>query len=366
MKVAIVHEWLAGMGGSEKVMYLFHELFPEAPVYTCVYNKDKMPSEFHKLDIKTTFIQKLPFGKTKYQAYLPLMPYAFEQLDLTEYDLVISSSTSCAKGVITRADTLHICYCNTPMRYAWDFYFEYTKNKNWIARTFISKLMHGIRQWDRLAADRVDYFVSNSYNVAKRVKKHYRRDSRVIYPPIDTNFYTPGNMDEGYYLIVSRLVGYKRVDLAIQAFNELGLPLIIIGNGSEYKKYKKMANSNIKLLGRLSDEEVREYYRKCKAFVFPGEEDFGLTPIEAQACGRPVIAFGKGGALETIIEGKTGVFFKEQNVQALKDAIEIFETNMDNFNKNEIRGHALKFGIDKFKLEFVNYVNEKLQEFNKQ
>lgn len=365
MKVAIVHEWLANMGGSEKVTYILHELFPEAPIFTCVHNKKRMPEEFNKLDIHTTFIQKLPFGKTKYQAYLPLMPIAFEQLDLTEYDLVISSSTSCAKGVITRADTLHICYCHTPMRYAWDFYFEYTKDKNWAARVIIAKLMHKIRQWDRIAADRVDYFISNSNNVAKRIKKHYRKDAKVVYAPVDTNFYTPGNEDGNYYLIVSRLVGYKRVDLAIEAFNELGFPLIVIGNGSEYKKYKKMAKRNITFLGRLSDEEVRDYYRGCKALIFPGEEDFGLTPIEAQACGRPVIAYGKGGTLETIIEESTGVFFYEQSVQALKEAVFKFENNEKNFDKRLIREHATEFSIDGFKTNIMKFINEKVDEFKK-
>lgn len=365
MKVAIVHDWLANMGGAERIIKIFHELFPEAPIYTCVYNEEKMSSEFHSMNIRTTFIQKMPFGKSKYQVYLPLMPMAFEQLNLSEYDMVISSSSSCAKGVITRSNTLHICYCHTPMRYAWDFYFEYLKGKNPIIKSLIAMQMHKIRQWDRISADRVDYFIANSQNVADRIQKHYRRDSEVIYPPVDTEFYKPRDKDDSFYLIVSRLVPYKRVDLAVKVFNELGLALKIIGSGGAYNTLKTIAKDNIEFLGRLSDEETKDYYARCKAFIFCGEEDFGITPLEAQACGRPVIAYGKGGALETVVDGVTGLFFYEQSELALKNAVEEFEKNIHIFDKTIIRENALKFDEDNFKIKILGFINQKYEEFFK-
>lgn len=363
MKVAIVHDWLTIMGGSEKIIILLHELFPEAPIYTSFYDADNMPEIFRKMDIRTTYLQKIPFAKKKYTAFLPFMPRAFEQLDLSEYDIVISSSTSCSKGVITKADTLHICYCNTPMRYAWDFFHEYLRGKNPIVKWLISMQMHKIRIWDRLAADRVDYFVANSNNVRKRILKSYRREAEVIYPPANTDYYNPVDMDEDYYLVVSRLVSYKRVDLAIEAFNELGLPLVVIGGGKDFDKYKSIAKSNVKLLGRLADEEMREYYRRCKAFIFPGEEDFGITPVEAQACGRPVIAFAKGGVLETVKQDITGLFFKEQTIEALKSAVLEFEKCKDKFDKDVIREHAVNFSEQVFKRNIKQFIDAKYNEF---
>ncbi|MBC2581565.1 glycosyltransferase [Clostridium sp. DJ247] len=364
MKVAIIHEWFSGIGGSEKVVKAVHEIFPEAPVYVFVHNKYNMPEEYNAMNIRTSYLQKIPFAKTKYQKLLPLMPHAVEQYDLSEYDLVISSSTCCAKGVITKADALHICYCHTPMRYGWDLYHEYIKDKNMIMKWIISSQMKKIRIWDRLSADRVDYFIANSHNVARRIKKNYRRNSKVIYPPVDTDFYTPEGECGDYYLIVSRLVGYKRVDLAIEVFNELNLPLVIVGGGEELKKYKAISNSNISFLGRLTDEKIRQYYRECKAFIFPGEEDFGITPVEAQACGRPVIAYGKGGTLETVIEDETGIFFYNQDKQSLKDAVLKMEANYKNFDKNVIRKNAIRFSIDRFKGEITSFIHEKIREFN--
>ncbi|MDI3534964.1 MAG: hypothetical protein PWQ82_1329 [Thermosediminibacterales bacterium] len=360
MKIAIVHDWLTNMGGAERIIKVFREMFPEAPIYTLVFNKEKMPDEFKNMDIRTSFIQKMPFAKTNYQMYLPLMPIAVEQFDLSEYEVILSSSTCCAKGVITRTDTLHICYCNTPMRYAWDFYHEYVKGKNIITKSMIAVAMNYIRLWDRVSADRVDYFIANSKNVKRRIKKHYRRDAAIIYPPVDTEFFTPSDEGEDFYLVVSRLVPYKRVDLVIEVFNELGLPLVIIGDGPEFKNYRSMANDNVSLMGRLSDKEVREYYRKCRALIFPGEEDFGIVPLEAQSCGRPVIAYGKGGALETVVEGKTGLFFYKQNKESLKQAVLIFEKEAHKFNREVIRNHALKFGVNRFKKEIVEFIKAKL------
>lgn len=361
MKVAIVHDWLTNMGGAERVILAFHDIFPDAPIYTTVYNPDKLPEEFRKMDIRTSFIQKFPKAKIKYNMYLPFMPTAFEQFDLSEYDVVLSSSSSCAKGVITRPDTLHICYCHTPMRYAWDFYNEYKESAPKWQKKFIPYLMNYIRMWDRLSADRVDYFIANSNAVAKRIKKHYRRDSVIINPPVNAEFYNPIDEDGDYFLIVSRLVEYKRIDIAVEAFNDLGLPLIIIGDGPEREKLQKMANSNIKFLGRISDKEVKKYYAKCIAFIFPGEEDFGITPLEAQASGRPVIAFGKGGVLDSVIDGVTGIFFKEQNKESLKEAIIKFKDMK--FDKNAIRKHAETFDIGVFKQRIYNFVVEKYNEF---
>ncbi|WP_129595742.1 glycosyltransferase family 4 protein [Anaerophilus nitritogenes] len=359
MKIAIVHDWLTNMGGAERIIRILHQLFPDAPIYTIVYNKNNMPKDFEKMDIRPSFIQNMPFGVKKYQSYLPLMPIAVENFDLSEYDVILSSSTACAKGVITRSDTVHICYCNTPMRYAWDMYHDYVRDKGTFVRGIISLLMNYIRLWDRVSADRVDYFIANSNNVANRIQKHYKRESSVIYPPVDTDFYTPIDENEDYYLIVSRLVPYKKIDLAIEVFNDMELPLVIIGDGSELDKYKSIAKENIRFLGRLKDKEVRDYYRRCRAFIFPGEEDFGITPVEAQACGRPVIAYGKGGALETIIDKKTGVFFKDQSVQALKEAVMYLEDYADQFNKEIIRNHAFKFSTKRFEEEMVRLIDEK-------
>lgn len=363
MKVAIVHDWLTIYGGAESIIRILHELFPDAPIYTTVYNRENMPEDFKQMDIRSSFIQKLPFAKKKYTSYLPLMPYAFEQFDLSEYDLVISSNTSCSKGVLTGTGTLHICYCNTPMRYGWDFYHEYIRTKNPVSRFFVAWMMKGIRQWDRLSADRVDVFIANSYNVAKRIKKHYRRGSAVIYPPVRTQLFRKSDIQEDFYLVVSRLVPYKRVDLVVQAFNELRLPLKVIGNGSEYKKIAAIAGPGVELLGRLDDDAVLEYMCRCKAFLFPGEEDFGITPIEAQACGKPVIAYGKGGALETVIENETGVFFYEQSVNAVAAAVK--KSEEIEFDADVIRKHSEKFSEERFVKELKTFIYEQYDEFSK-
>lgn len=358
MKTAIVHDWLTNFGGAEKVLRKICDMFPDAPVYTVVYNKKKMGKYFGDRDIRTTYIQKMPFGVTKYNSYLPLLPGAVERLDLTEFDLVISSSTCCAKGVLTRADALHICYCATPMRYAWDFYFKYKNSCGRLKRTLIPLFMKKIRLWDAVSANRVDKFMANSKNVARRIKKHYRRESTVVYPFADTAFYTPGEKCGDYFLCVSRLVEYKRIDIAVRAFGALGLPLVIVGEGRELSRLKAIAAPNIKFTGRISDEETREYYRSCRAFVFPGEEDFGITPVEAQACGKPVIAYGRGGALETVIDGKTGIFFDEQSAEALCAAVKRFEGMT--FDKTEIRKNAERFSEAEFAKNFSAFVEEAL------
>lgn len=361
MKVAIIHDWLTIYGGAESIIRILHDMFPDAPIYTTVYNRENMPADFKKMDIRTSFIQKLPFAKKKYTSYLPLMPRAFEQFDLSEYDLVISSNTSCSKGVLTGANTLHICYCNTPMRYGWDFYHEYRSGKGALARMIISGMMHKIRMWDRLSADRVDTFIANSYNVARRIMKHYRRESTVIYPPVRTSMFQKSNKDEGFYLVVSRLVPYKRIDLVAEAFSKMGLPLVIIGDGSEYKNVVEKAAPNVKMLGRVNDSVVLDYMMRCKAFLFPGEEDFGITPIEAQACGKPVIAYGKGGALETVVADETGVFFQEQTVESVISTVRRFESMK--FDADKIRKHSEKFSEDRFREELRDFIYSEYEKF---
>lgn len=359
MKVAIVHDWLTNYGGAERVLQAICSLFPDAPIYTVVYDKKKMEKYFKGKTIYTSYIQKIPFGIKKYTTYLPLLPGAVERWDLTEYDLIISSSTCCAKGVLTRADAVHICYCATPMRYAWDFYFKYMENSGKIKKMLIHLFMKNIRIWDVISANRVDKFVANSKNVANRIRKHYRRDSHVIYPFADTEFYTPGGEDKDYFLVVSRLVEYKRVDIAVKAFSELNLPLVVVGEGRELENLKKIAGSSIKFAGWCTNEEIRDYYRGCRAFIFPGEEDFGITPVEAQCCGRPVIAYGKGGALETVKNNETGIFFDEQSTDSLKAAVKQFETMT--FDKTVIRENAMNFSKEKFLADLESFVKENIK-----
>lgn len=364
-KIAIVHDWLVVPGGAERIIKIFCELFPDADLYSLVYEPNLMKDYLNPRKVNTSFIQKLPFGKKKYQAFLPLMPLAIEQFDFSSYDLVISSSSSVAKGVITGAKTLHICYCHTPMRYAWDMYHKYIEQNRirGIKKAAVAAFMNYIRIWDRLSADRVDYFIANSQNVAARIKKHYQKESTVIYPPVNTEFYNLGETQEDFFLVVSRLVPYKRIDLVVEAFNELRLPLVIIGDGSEYKKLKFMAKDNIKLLGRLSDEEISKYYSKCRAFIFPGEEDFGITPLEAMASGKPVVAYRGGGVMETVIEGKTGLFFDKQCKEDLIEAVKKYIKYENGFNKYDIRNHALKFSGERFKKEIMSFIEEKYNDF---
>jgi len=361
LRLAIVHDWLTNMGGAEKLILLFKEVFPDAPIYTLVYDAGNVDPAFGEMEIDTSFIQKLPGARKYYRKYLPFFPIAVEQFDLREFDVVLSSSTSVAKGVITTSDTLHICYCNTPMRYAWDFYHQYLREAGAIQRLLIPFFMNYIRIWDRLTAERVDYFIANSNNVAKRIEKHYRRTSQVIYPPVDTQLFKPVSQIEDYYLVVSRLVPYKRIDLAVKAFNKLNKKLVIIGDGPGRKKLQAVARDNVIFMGRLNDEETRRYLASCRALIFPGEEDFGITPLEAQSCGRPVIAYGKGGALETVIDGKTGLFFAEQSEESLVDGVKRFES-MEPFDKDAIRDHARQFDVSIFKKSIKEFVERKYRE----
>lgn len=364
MKVAIIHDWIVSFGGAERILLKLHELYPNAPIYTSVYDERKMKKYFGNIDIRTSFIQKLPFATKKYRDYLPLMPLAFEQFDLSKYDLIISSSSCCAKGINTNANSLHICYCHTPMRYAWDMYNDYCKG-NFFKKIFMASQIHKIRQWDRLSADRVDYFIANSNYVANRIKKHYRRESKVIYPAIENKFYN-SNLDlqnnNGKYIIVSRLVKYKKIDIIINAFNELGLPLEIIGDGPEKNKLRKIAKENITITGYLPEEDLIKEYKNCKAFVFIAEEDFGMVMAEAQAIGKPVIAYKKGGASEIVVDKKTGILFEEQTKDCLKKAVLNMENNYENFREKDIQKNAEKFKEENFIKEIKELINEKINE----
>ncbi|MGC8814331.1 MULTISPECIES: glycosyltransferase family 4 protein [Dictyoglomus] len=359
MRVAVVHDWIVNIGGAEKVLKAILELFPDADVYTLVYLKDTLRKLGINNKVYSSFISGLPFAKTKYSYYLPLMPLAIEQFDLSKYDLVISSSHCVAKGVLTKSYQIHICYCHTPMRYIWDLYFPYLKEhklENGIKGIFVKPILHYLRIWDVSSANRVDYFVANSQNVANRIRKIYRRDSVVIYPPVDVERFLPSYKKEDYFMVLSRLVPYKKVDLVVETFNELNLPLVVIGDGEEMGKIKKMAKENIKILGWQEDDVVKEYLAKAQALIFASEEDFGIVPVEAQACGTPVIAYNRGGAKETVIDGETGILFEEQNVESLKKAVLRFLKERDNFQRDKIMENAKRFSEDRFKREFKSYI----------
>lgn len=364
MKVALIHDWLPFMGGAERVLTNFLEIYPDAPIYTTVANKEKLDSPLKEADIRVSHLQKGKKSIDNHRKLFPFMPTAIESFNLNEYDIVLSSSSSVAKGIITNPNTMHICYCHSPMRYGWEFSYEYAgkmAGKSKIVNKALSYFLSGMRLWDNSSSDRVDYFIANSENVSKRIWKHYRRESVVIHPPVRCNLFKPSEIDEEYFLILSRLQEYKRIDVAVEAFNKNGLPLVIIGDGPEREKLEKMAKSNIKFLGRQPDDIIKGYYSKCKAFIFPGEEDFGITPLEAQASGRPVIAYGKGGALETVVNGVTGVFFEEQNQESLNEAIKKFNTIK--FDKFKIRKHAEKFDESIFKAKIEKFINDCYIEF---
>jgi len=360
MKIALAHDYLNQMGGAERVVLEFHEIFGDAPLFTSIYDKSVMPEEFAAMDIRTSFMQKLPLVFKYFKLYLLLYPLAFRGFNLSAFDVVLSSTTAFAKGVRKRRGALHFCYCNTPARFIWMFE-HYMQRERYPAffKTLLKMLTIPLRWWDRSAARDVDFFIANSKNVAERIKKIYKRDSVIIYPPVDTQKYLPIETIEPYYLVVSRLNTYKRIDIVIKAFNELGLPLKIIGEGPDRGNLEKLAKANIEFLGRLSDQEIQKYFAGCRAFVFPGEEDFGITPLEAMSCGRPVLAYAKGGALETVVDGKTGVLFHEQTKEAIIQAVKkLAGLNLD---RAQIRAQAEKFDVSVFRAQLKEFIEDKCQ-----
>lgn len=364
-KIALVHDHLFQHGGAENVLLELSKIYPEAPIYTLVYDKDKA-REFNNKKIITSFIDNLWGANKRFKWYLPLMPLAWEQINFSGRDIVISSSSAFCKGLLTVPNTMHVSYCHSPTRYLWSDAQSYVAELNQprIIKIFLPFLLNRLRIWDFQAAQRVDYFIANSNFVAKRIKKYYRRDAKVIYPPVDVKKYTLQQESGDYYVIVSRLRPYKRVDLAINAFNQLGLPLVVVGGGEEYNKLKNSAKSNITFVGEVSDEEKNKILGGSKAFIFPQEEDFGISPVEAMACGKPVIAYRSGGALETVIENKTGEFFDEQTWESLVEAVLKFENKKHAYSPLEIRQWAEKFDVEVFEREIQNYVNQCWIEFS--
>lgn len=365
MKVAIVHDWLTNYGGAETFVELLLKMYPNADIFTLVYDKKKMKGHFDGSKIHTSNLQKIPFSTKIYTKLLKFMPKAFESFDFSGYDLVICSSSSCAKGVIVPPYIPQIAYIHSPMRYAWDLFFEYKKRSGKITRYFMNKWMPDIRLWDYASSQRIDTIIANSKYIARRIKKFWNRDAQVIYSPVNVSrFYPDPKVEkrEDYYVFFSRLVPYKRADLAIKACIKMKKKLVVIGNGSEYEKLKKLAENskNISFTGRAPDETVNYHLQRCKALIFCAEEDFGLTPLEAQACGSPVIAFARGGAKETVIDGVTGIFFEKQETESLAEAITRFE-KLDSdgvFKEDAIVSNARSFTEERFKKEFQKAVED--------
>ncbi|MCX6792501.1 MAG: glycosyltransferase [Candidatus Falkowbacteria bacterium] len=363
MKVALIHDHLAQDGGAEKVLRVFADMFPDAPIYTLLAEKEVAKNFGDRL--RTSIIQHLPGGVKHYQWYMPFMPMAVEFFDLSNYDVVLSDASAFAKGAITSTDTLHICYCHTPTRYIWDYTHKYIEelHHNKYLKKVISLILNYIRLWDRQAADRVDSFIANSKTVQRRISKYYRRNSTVIYPPVEVESFQVADTIGEYFLIGGRLAPYKRVDIVVEAFVKLGLPLKIFGDGVDLNRLRRIAAGapNIEFLGRVDERRKAELYRRCRAFINPQEEDFGITVVEAMAAGRPVIAYNRGGATETVIEGKTGLFFNEQTAESLMAVVKHFAEMT--FEPALIRQHAELFSTKRFKSEIENYIASEYKRF---
>ncbi len=358
MRVALVHDYLNQYGGAERVLEALHELFPAAPVYTSIFDPSSMPATYQNWDIRTSFMQHLPAWRSQFRRYVALYPTAFERFDLSGYDLIISSSSAFAKGVIPRPGALHICYCHTPMRFAWrtDDYVA-REQINGIQAKLLPFILNYLRIWDTVSANRVDLFVANSHEVAGRIARYYRRPSVVIPPPVDLPPYEPQPPEE-FYLAGGRLIPYKRLELAIEAFNHLRLPLKIFGDGRDRARLERMAGPNIEFLGWVDEATRLDLFARCRAFIFPGEEDFGITPLEVLATGRPVIAYAAGGALETLIDGVTGRFFYQPTAAALAAAVALSRT--DQIDPIVLRRHAEGFSRERFLAAFRSFVDKAL------
>lgn len=363
MKVALVHDWLNGMRGGEKVLEVLCDLFPEANVYTLFYEPDKISDKIRAMNPRASILQRFPLSRRLYRHLLPLYPWAIGRIDLSIYDVVISSSHCAAKGVWTEDGQIHICYCHAPMRYVWDQYDTYFGgSRRWRLSSIIMRLWRErLRRWDVQTSKRVDTFIANSQTVAGRIDKYYGRDAIVVNPPVDTERFRPlGGKDSDYFLVVSALVPYKRIDQAVQAFNRLGKSLLVVGRGPERERLEKMAGPKVHFRGWVEDDELARLYNACRALIFPGEEDFGITSLEAQACGRPVIALRRGGVVETVGEGRTGLFYNEPSVDQLCAAVERFEKMV--FDRGVIRARAERFGGDRCRDELDKVIQAVLKE----
>lgn len=360
MKVALVHYWLVNMRGGERVLRALCDLYPQADIFALVADADVVKEHFPGHTVKTSFLQKIG-GKKHYQKMLPLMPHALESFDLTGYDLVISSESGPAKGVVTRPDSLHVCYCHSPMRYIWDLFPQYYAASGKVARLALSLFAPGLRQWDVTTSARVDHFVANSTFVAQRIKKFYRRDSDIVFPPVGVKRFDISPDVDDYYLCAGQITPYKKIEVAIEACNKLGRRLIIVGDGAT-KALKDLAGPTIEFTGPAPHARLKDYMARCRALLFPGVEDFGILPLEVMASGRPVIAYGRGGALETIKDGVTGAFFAEQSAASLSEAILAFEAEPTRFDPESIRTHALTFDEEVFKARISAVISTALRE----
>lgn len=373
LRVAIVHYWFVGRAGGEKVVESLAEVFPQADLFALVANRDVLAPVLKGKNLQTSFLQQVPGARKFHRHFLFLQALALEQFDLSAYDLVISSESGPAKGVITSSKTCHICYCHSPMRYIWDMYPTYRRGMNSVVGTIFSFAAHYMRVWDCMSAKRVDYFVANSQFIASRIRKCYGCDSTVIHPPVESALQHTRTTPGDYYLCAGRLVDYKRFDLAVHACNELRRPLKVIGEGPQYKKLREIAGPTVELLGRVGDNELHEQLAGCRALLFPGEEDFGIVPVEAQSFGRPVIAFGSGGVLETVRgffpgespgNDSTGIFFSEQSTPSLIEAIQHFESHEAVFSPHAIREHSLQFDSEVFRNRIREFVHFAVDDFN--
>ena len=362
-KIAIAHDFLTKIGGAEKVLLVLHELFPDAPIYTTVYDEERTKNVFSGCKIITSSLNKLPRAiRNRTKLLLPFLPRAVEEFDFSEFDIVISSSNSFIHGVITSPKTFHLCYCHSPMRYAWDYTNEYLKENKvgfGLKGLFVRNILHKVRIWDKISSPRADSWIANSENVKTRIKKYYNFDSKVLFPPAPVeNISMNNDIADEYYLIVSRLEPYKKIELAISAFNDLKKPLIIIGEGSYFGHLKAMAHQNIEFLGWQSNKSVYEYMRNARALIFPGEDDAGITPLESMACGRPVIAYNRGGAKECILQGKTGLLFDKPTSESLKENVLELEKNILDFSPKSCRERAEEFSTENFKSNFIKILKE--------
>ncbi len=359
MKIALVHDFLVRLGGGERVLAVMARMYPDAPIYTLAYDEKAVGHVFPRERVRVSKLQKYHVGgKRLYRYFLSKIPQIVEQWDFSGYDVVISSSNSFAHGVLTPVATRHICYYHSPMRYAWDYTHEYLEEQGYgfLKTLAVEKMLHEVRMWDLIAADRPDVVLANSEHVQKRIAKYYRRESEVLYPPVDIDRFEVRKKSEDYFLIVSQLSPYKKVDLAVHFFNKIGKKLVVIGTGPQEAYLREIAGPNVEILGYKSDNEVKEYLQYCRALIFPGEEDFGIVPIEAMACGKPVLAYGRGGTLETVVSGETGEFFQELTLESMEEGFAKLLLHEKKYDPMRIRNHSEQFAIKHFQKNLERFV----------